>query len=159
MLRGLPILTILLWIYFTLPIITGIGLSSFVSGWVGLSLNLGAFIAEIFRAGISSVERGQLKAALALGMVPRQAFSRIVFPQAVRRVIPPLGSVWISLFKDTSIVSIIAVAELTYRARVASVQTYRPIEIFTALAVLYFVITYPQFLAVNRLYHRFRVKG
>jgi His/Glu/Gln/Arg/opine family amino acid ABC transporter permease subunit len=157
--RGTPLLVQLLWVYYSLPILTGITPSPFMAGLIGLTLNLTAFIAEIYRAGIVSIGRGQREAALSLGMNQLQSMYRIILPQAVRRVVPPLGSMWVSLFKDTALVSIIAVADLMYQAKVLSIQTYRPIEIFTAVAVIYFVITYPQARSVDWLYDRFRVRA
>jgi polar amino acid transport system permease protein len=157
--RGTPLLVQILWVYYSIPLIIDITPSAFQAALIALILNLGAFNAEIFRAGIQSIERGQREAALALGMTPVQALYRIILPQAVRRVIPPLGSMWVSLFKDTSIVSVIAVDELMYRGRVISTQTYRPLEIFTAVAFMYFCITYPQARLVDWLYERLRVRA
>ena len=83
---------------------------------------------------------------------------RVVLPQAVVRVIPPMATMWVGLFKDTAILSAIGVIELMFRAREIATDTYRPLEIFTVVAVLYFVLTYPQSLAVNALYRRFRMQ-
>jgi polar amino acid transport system permease protein len=157
--RGTPFLVQLLWVYYSLPILTGLRFSSFVSGLIALSINLGAFIAEIFRAGITSIEKGQREAALALGMTWWQMMVRIILPQAVRRVIPPLGSMWVSLFKDTSLVSVIAVSELMYQAKLVSIDTYRPMEVYTVLAAIYFLVTYPQARFVDRLFQRHRVRA
>lgn len=156
--RGTPLLVQLLWAYYSLPIITGLRLSGYTSALVALVLNMGAFNAEVYRSGITSIEKGQREAALALGMTWRQSMQRVILPQAVRRVIPPFGSTWVGLFKDTSLVSIIAVSELMYQAKVLSIETYRPVEIYTVLAIIYFVVTYPQARLVDRLYDRFRVR-
>jgi len=156
--RGTPLLVQLLWIYYSLPIATGLVLSPLNSALIGLSLNLSAFIAEIFRAGIQSIGRGQREAALAMGMNHWQSMYRVILPQAVRRIIPPMGSVWVSLFKDTSLVSIIAVTDIMYQAKVLSVQTYRPVEIYTVVAIIYFILTYPQARFVDWLFQRVRVR-
>ena len=156
--RSTPLLVQLLWFYYSLPIITGITFSSEVTAFIGLTLNLGAFIAEIFRAGIVSIGKDQIEAAAAIGMSHYQTMRRIILPQAVRRIIPPLGSTWVSLFKDTSLVSTIAVSELMYKGSVLSIQTYRPVEIYTVIAVIYFFTSYPQARLVDYLFSRFRVR-
>ena len=157
--RGTPLLVQLLWIYYSLPILTGLVLSPFLTAFVALTLNLSAFVGEIYRAGITSIARGQREAALSLGMSNWQAMRRIILPQSVRRVIPPLGSVWVSLFKDTAIVSVIAVSELMYRGKVLSIETYRPVEVYTSVALIYFVVTLPQARCVDWLFERLRVRA
>ena len=157
--RGTPLLVQLLWIYYSLPILTGLVLSPFLTAFVALTLNLSAFVGEIYRAGITSIGRGQREAALALGMSNRQAMRRIILPQSVRRVIPPLGSVWVSLFKDTAIVSVIAVSELMYKGQLLSIQTYRPVEVYTSVALIYFVVTLPQARWIDWLFERLRVRA
>lgn len=157
--RGTPLLMQLLWAYYSLPMITGIALSSVTTGVLALSLNLSAFISEIFRAGIQSIGRDQRDAALALGMNGDQVLRRIVLPQALRRIIPPLGSVWVSLFKDTSLVSVVVIKEMTYQANALNIETYRPVEVYTVLAVLYFLLTYPQARLVDLIYARLRVSN
>jgi His/Glu/Gln/Arg/opine family amino acid ABC transporter permease subunit len=141
--RATPILVQLLWIYDVLPSF-GLRLDPFWSAAVGLVINLGAYLSEVFRAGIISVGRGQIDGALALGMTPTQVFRTVVLPIAARRLLPPLASTWVGLFKDTSLASVIAVPELSYRANVLSVQTYRPLEVLTAIGAIYFLVTYPQ---------------
>jgi polar amino acid transport system permease protein len=158
-LRGTPLLVQILWIYYSLPILTGIVFSPFVSAAIALTLNLSAFISEVYRAGIQSIGRGQREAALALGMSQWQAMRRVILPQSIRRVLPPLGSIWVSLFKDTAIVSVIAVPELMYRGKVLSIETYRPVEIYTVVAIIYFLVTYPQARAVDWLFERARVRS
>jgi len=108
--------------------------------------------------GLPSLNPGQTAAGLALGMTPAQVMRRVVLPQAVIRVIPPMATMWVGLFKDTAILSAIGVIELMFRAREIATDTYRPLEIFTVVAVLYFVLTYPQSLVVNALYRRFRTQ-
>lgn len=156
--RGTPFLVQLLWLYYSIPTMTGIVLDSITTAIVGITLNLGAFIAETYRAGITSIDRGQREASLALGMTPAQVMRRIILPQALMRVMPPLANYWVTIFKDTSLFSLIAVFELTYQARFVAVETFRPLETYTLLAVIYFAITYPQARIVDWIYDRFRVK-
>jgi polar amino acid transport system permease protein len=156
--RTTPILTQLIWVFYALPFITGLTPSAFLASFAALSLNMGAFLGELFRAGITSIDRGQWEAAMALGMEARQVYRRIVLPQAFRRVAPPLMSYWVSLFKDTSIVSIIAVIELTYRARWSAMRTFLYLEMFTMLGIIYVLLTWPQCRVADWLYERLRVK-
>jgi polar amino acid transport system permease protein len=158
-LRGTPLIVQILWVYYSVPILTGIVFSPFVSAALALTLNLSAFVSEVYRAGIQSIGRGQREAALALGMSYWQAMRRVILPQSIRRVIPPLGSIWVSLFKDTAIVSVIAVPELMYRGKLLSIETYRPLEIYTAVAIIYFLVTYPQARGVDWLFERARVRA
>ncbi len=156
--RTTPIVVQIMWVYWVLPILAGVTLSGFHTGLVALSLNVAAFMAEIYRAGIMSINRGQTEASLALGMTSSQMMQRIIIPQAIIRMIPPMGTMWVSLFKDTAIISAIGVTELMFQAQYLAVDTYRPVEIFTVTAVIYFVITYPQSLGVNFLYKKFRTQ-
>lgn len=156
--RNSPQLMVVVWVFTALPLLTGITLSPLLSGVVALTLNVAAFIAEVYRAGITSIPVGQAQAALALGMTRSQLYRRVLLPQAVARVIPPLGSYWVSLFKDTSLLAVIGVAELMYQGRLVATDTYRPLEILTGVAIIYYVLAYPQALAVNFLYGRFHVQ-
>lgn len=149
--RGTPLLLQLYIIYQTGPF------TSFVAGYIGLTLNLTAFLAEVYRSGLSSVSQRQTEAALALGMTPHKTLLRIVIPQAVLRVIPPLGTYWVSLFRDSALVAFIGVAEVMHAAQQISVDSYRPFEAFTALAIIYMVITYPQARLVGWLHEKLRV--
>jgi polar amino acid transport system permease protein len=149
---------VVVWVFTVLPLVTGITLSPLLSGIVALTLNVSAFIAEVYRAGITSIPVGQTQAALALGMTRVQLYRRVLLPQAVARVIPPLGSYWVSLFKDTSLLAVIGVAELMYQGRLVATDTYRPVEIFTGVALIYYVLAYPQSLGVNLLFRRLRVQ-
>ena len=156
--RNTPVLVLVIWVFTVLPLLTGLALPPLASGILALSLNLTAFVAEVYRAGITSVAPGQTHAALALGMTRWQLYQRIVLPQALVSVLPALGSIWVSLFKDTSILSVIGVTELMYEGRMAAADTYRPLEIFTGVAVIYYILAYPQALGVNFLFHRLRVR-
>jgi len=156
--RNSPQLMVVVWVFTVLPLVTGITLSPLLSGIVALTLNVSAFVAEVYRAGITSISAGQTQAALALGMTRIQLYRRVLLPQAVARVIPPLGSYWVGLFKDTSLLAVIGVAELMYQGRLVATDTYRPVEIFTGVALIYYVLAYPQSLGVNFLFRRFRVQ-
>jgi polar amino acid transport system permease protein len=156
--RNTPVLVLVIWVFTVLPLLTGLALPPLASGILALSLNLTAFIAEVYRAGITSVAPGQTHAAFALGMTRWQLYQRIVLPQALVSVLPALGSICVSLLKDTSILSVIGVTELMYEGRMAAADTYRPLEIFTGVAVIYYILAYPQALGVNLLFHRLRVR-
>lgn len=156
--RNVPLLVLVLWVFTVLPLVTGVTLTPLVSGIVAVTLNLNAFVAEIYRAGITSIATGQSHAALALGMTRVQVLKRIVLPQAIVRVLPALGSMWVSLFKDTAILSVIGVGELMYEGRIVATDTYRPLEIFTGVAVIYYLLAYPQSLGVNWLFDKFQVR-
>lgn len=157
--RCTPILMQLFWFYYSLPVLLGLTLSSVVTGLVALSLNLTAYIAETVRAGIQAVSPGQGEAALAIGMTNWQKTKRIILPQAITKIIPPLGSIWVSLFKDTSLLSAIVVPEMMYQANIFANSTFRPVEIYTAVAIIYFIITFPQSRYVDRLYEKSRIKA
>jgi His/Glu/Gln/Arg/opine family amino acid ABC transporter permease subunit len=154
--RTTPFLVQLMWLFYALPRLGGPALSPFAAGAVALILNLSAFLSEIYRAGIMAIPRRQVEAGLALGFTYWNILSRITLPIAFRQMVPLTATVWITLFKDTSILSIIGTAELMYEARVIAVDTYRPLEIFTAVAVIYLLMTYPQSLYVNYLYDKYR---
>ncbi|HTS20460.1 MAG TPA: amino acid ABC transporter permease [Casimicrobiaceae bacterium] len=155
--RNLPLILVVYWAFYVLPIATGLGLSPFATGLAALALNVTAYNAETFRAGLGSIRRGQLEAAMALGMSRRQALRRVILPQAVRRILPVLASTWVSLFKDTSLVSVIAVGELAYVAMQIRAQTFRVLEMLTAMAVIYWLLGYPQAKLVDWIQRRYAV--
>jgi polar amino acid transport system permease protein len=157
--RLTPLLVQMLWIYTSLALITGITLSPFVAGLLALSMNSAAFLAEIFRSGLQSVPRGQHEATSALGFTPWQSMRRVIGPQALRTIIPPLGSGWVSAFKDTSLLAILGVPELLTQAQVISSSTFRPLEVFTTVGLIYLVLAYPQALLVEFLYARRRAEA
>jgi polar amino acid transport system permease protein len=156
--RNLPLILVVFWAFYVLPILTGLALSPLATGLLALVLNVTAYNAETFRAGINSIRKGQVEAALALGMTRTQALRRIVVPQAVRRITPVLASTWVSLFKDTSLVSVIAVTELAYVAMQVRAQTFRVLEMLTAMAVIYWLLGYPQAKLVDWIQRRYAVK-
>jgi polar amino acid transport system permease protein len=155
--RNLPLILLVYWAFYVLPILTGVGLSPLATGLAALSLNVTAYNAETFRAGINSIRRGQVEAAMALGMTRAQALRRVIVPQALRRILPVLASTWVSLFKDTSLVSVIAVTELAYVSMQVRAQTFRVLEMLTAMAVLYWLLGYPQAKLVDWMQRRMKV--
>jgi polar amino acid transport system permease protein len=155
--RNLPLILVVFWAFYVLPIMTGLGLSPLATGLAALALNVTAYNAETFRAGINSIRRGQSEAALALGMSRTEALRRVIVPQAVRRITPVLASTWVSLFKDTSLVSVIAVTELAYSAMQVRAQTFRVLEMLTAMAAIYWLLGYPQAKLVDWIQRRYAV--
>jgi His/Glu/Gln/Arg/opine family amino acid ABC transporter permease subunit len=141
--RNTPILVQLLWVYYVLPILLGIRLDALTACIIGLSIYASAFIAEVFRAGIQAVPAGHREAAQVLGLSPLQTFVRIVAPQAVRTVLPPLASNFVQLIKYSSLASVVSVGEVTRRGMELSSSTFRPLEIFSFIGVVYFVICWP----------------
>ena len=141
--RCTPVLVQLVWFYYALPILSGIEMSATTAGVLALSLYGGAFYSEIIRGGINSIEPGQTEAALALGMTPSQSMRRIVLPQALKRMVPPLMNQSIIQLKNTSLVSVLAVPDLLYQGQSAATETYRPLEVYTVIAIIYFVVLVP----------------
>jgi His/Glu/Gln/Arg/opine family amino acid ABC transporter permease subunit len=153
--RNLPLILVIYAAYYILPLALDVGLPPFATGLVALALNVSAYNGETFRAGILSIRQGQSDAALALGMSRWQAMREVVLPQAVRRVLPVLASTWVSLFKDTSLVSVIAVGELAYTAMRIRSQSFRVLEMLTAMAAIYWALGYPQAKLVDWLNRRY----
>ncbi len=153
--RGTPLLMQIMFAYYALPYI-GINLSGFFAGLLALSLNSAAYIAEIFRAGIESIERGQVEASRSLGMNFLQTMRYIVLPQAFRRVTPPLTNDFIILLKDTSLLSVIAVVELLRAAREMATWKVNP-STYTAAALIYLLMTLPLSQLVNYLERRYKI--
>jgi polar amino acid transport system permease protein len=141
--RSTPILVQLVWLYYALPILSGVQMDNVVSASVGIGLHEAAYIAEIFRAGIKSIDRGQLDAAKSIGMRYFQAMRRIILPQAVRRMIPPFINEFATLIKLTTLGSVLAVGELLHESENLINNTYRPLEVYTALAVAFLIIIFP----------------
>jgi His/Glu/Gln/Arg/opine family amino acid ABC transporter permease subunit len=155
--RNLPLILVIYTAYYILPVATGFSFSPVVTGIVALSLNVSAYNGETFRAGIASIRKGQSEAAYALGMTRWQTTRDIVLPQAVRRVLPVLASTWVSLFKDTSLVSVISVGELAYNSMRLRAQTFRVLEMLTAMAAIYWALGYPQAKLVDWINRRYAV--
>ncbi len=137
--RSTPLLVQAIWIHFALPAVTGVGTSAFGSALLALVLNVSAYCAEIIRAGILGVPNGQYQAAQALALPRWVAWWKVILPQALRLVVPPLVSSVISVFKATAILTVLAINDLTRVASRVSAYTYQPIEIYTAAAGLYFL--------------------
>ncbi|WP_432452583.1 MULTISPECIES: amino acid ABC transporter permease [unclassified Agarivorans] len=140
LIRSTPLLVQLFLIYYGLPQF-GLDLSPFLSGVLGLALNVGAYNAETIRAGIQSIGQGQTEAAKSIGMNHAQTMRRIILPQALRNIIPPLGNNFIILIKDTSLVSTITLVELTMKTQQLVGTTYKPFELYLAATMLYAVMT------------------
>ena len=138
--RSIPMLVMVLWVYYGLPVVLGLKLGVFVAGVVALALCDSAFEAEIFRAGIQSIERGQVEASKSLGLSYFQTMRHVILPQAIRRVLPPLGNQFVYMLKMSSLVSVIGLLELTRRANELTVTEYRPLEIYTVLVLEYLVL-------------------
>jgi polar amino acid transport system permease protein len=153
--RSTPTLAQLLWVFYALPILTGFALDPFTAGVTTLSCHYGAYLAEIFRAGILSLPMGQRQAALALGMTRAQAMRRVILPQAVTRMLPPIVSMFIVVTKESALVSMINLRELMWHAQSLAGFTMRSTEVLTVTAGIYMVLTYPQALLVNYLHRRY----
>jgi polar amino acid transport system permease protein len=147
--RNTPILVQLLWVYYVLPIVFSIRVSALAGIVIGLSLYMAAFISEVYRAGIQAVPKGHREAAQVLGLTPAQSFMRIVLPQAIRLTLPPLASNFVQLIKFSSLGAVISVSEITRRGMELSSSTFRPLEIFTFIAVVYFFICWPLAMAIR----------
>ena len=156
--RNLPLILVVYWAFYVMPIVSGIEFSAFTTVLLALCLNVSAYNSETFRAGIQSIRKGQTEAAVALGFSRSQAMFKIILPQAWRRVLPVLASTWVSLFKDTSLVSVIAVGELAHAAMTIRSQTFRVLEMLTAMAVIYWMLGYPQAKLVDWIREKYKVK-
>ncbi|MDB5817079.1 MAG: polar amino acid transporter, inner rane subunit [Rhizobacter sp.] len=151
--RCTPVLVQLVWFYYALPVLTGIEMSATTAAAVCLSLYGGAFYSEIVRGGIISIEAGQTDAAKALGMTRSQQLRRIVLPQAFKKMVPPLMNQSIMQLKNTSLLSVLAVPDLLYQGQVIAHDNYRPMEVYTFIAVAYFAVLLPVTLWAKRLEH------
>lgn len=138
--RGTPLLMQLFLVYFGIPLLTGRTIGAFATALVGLSIYTGAYMGEIVKAGISSVDAGQHEAAMALGMTWWQAFRHVVFPQAVRVIVPPAFGLFIALVKDSSLVSIIGFIELSRAGKLVIARTFQPFTIYFFVALVYFIL-------------------
>ena len=139
--RGTPLLIQIFLIYFALPVLLGTRVDPFVAAVSACSINAGAYIAEIFRAGILSVDKGQMEAGRSLGLSWFLTMKEIVVPQAFKRIIPPLGNEFIAMLKDSSLVSVIGFEELTRSGQLIIARTYGSFEIWTSVAIIYLVMT------------------
>lgn len=157
--RTTPPLVQLFWFYFGLPIVLAIEMTPFLAAALTFTIQSGAFFAEIFRAGIVSIEKGQWEAAKAIGMSHGQCMRRVVLPQAVKRMFPSMMERSIELMKTTTLVATVSYADLLFQANELAQKTFRPLEVFTVVALMYFVtISLVSFLAA-RLERRFARSG
>ncbi len=145
--RGTPLLVQIFMIYFALPMVIHQQINPYVAAVTACSINSGAYVSEIFRAGIQSIDKGQMEAGRSLGLTWVQTMRYIIMPQAFKAIIPPLGNEFIAMMKDTSLVSVIGFEELTRRGQLIIARTYGSFEIWSAVAVIYLVMT----LSISRL--------
>lgn len=152
--RCTPLLVQIIWFYYAFPVVIGVDIPGVVAAGLVLSLYTGAFYAEIVRGGINSIEQGQWDAARSLGLHYAQMMRLVILPQAFRRMIPPFMNQSIIQLKNTSLVSTIAVADLLYEGQMITAATYRPLEVYTMVAVLYFAVLFPATLAAQEVERR-----
>ena len=155
--RLTPILFQIVVVFFLIPILFDVSVPAFSSGVIALSLNYGAFFAEIFRAGVQSVDKGQWEAAESMGISRTRTLVRVIYPQALKRMLPPIGNMLISLTKDTSLVSVIGVAELFNTAQNVGASTFRQIEVLLVVSLFYLVINLPLAIQAERMNRRLNV--
>lgn len=141
--RCTPVLVQIVWFFFALPIVIGVEIPAWLAAGIGLTLYMGCFATEIFRGGIISIDKGQWQAAQAIGMTYGQMMRHIILPQAVRRMIPPFVNQSIIQFKNTALLYVVAVPDLMYTGYLVVSETYRPLEVYTGVAIAYFAILYP----------------
>ncbi|ANN75924.1 amino acid ABC transporter permease [Bordetella flabilis] len=156
-LRGIPIIVLLFYIYFVMPD-AGLSLTAVQAAIIGLGIAYSAYQAENFRAGIEAIDRGQIEAAMAMGMSWSLTMRRVVLPQAVRIVLPPYGNIMIMMLKDSSQASTITVAELALQGKLIAVSTFKNATVFTLVALMYLVMCVPLILFVRHLEKRNAVK-
>jgi len=152
--RDTPLLVQLFFLYFGLPVF-GISLSALVTGIIGIGLNYSAYLAEVYRAGIEGVPRGQWEAARALNFSHGQTWVQIILPQAVRKVIPALGNYFIAMFKDTPILASITVLEMLEQAQIVGSENFRYLEPMTEVGLLFILVSYPASLLIRQLEVRY----
>ena len=157
--RATPELVLLVWAFFAFPVLTGIHPGPFWTAVTALGIQAGAFISEAVRAGVLSIRLGQIRAGLTLGMTRSQVIRRVVLPQALIRMLPPLGSQVVSTIKGTAIASVIAVPELIRQSQIVANQTFQPFAIYTVIMVIYFMLAFPVARASDRFYQRVAALG
>jgi polar amino acid transport system permease protein len=149
--RCTPLLVQIVWFYFALPIVLQVELPDWFAAGLGLTLYMGAFATEIFRGGIISIDKGQWQASRALGMTWPELMRHIILPQAIKRMVPPFVNQSIIQLKNTSLLYVVAIPDLMYTGSIIVSDTFRPLEVYTAVAIAYFVILYPLTLYAARL--------
>lgn len=149
--RGTPMITQLFIVYFGSYVLFGLDMNPFVAGIIAVSLNSGAYVAEIIRSGIQSIDKGQMEAGRSLGMTQGMTMKEIIMPQAVKNILPALCNEFITVIKETSIVSVIGVTDLMYNVNIVRGISFKPLEPLLIAAVIYFVLTFGLSKAVNIL--------
>ena len=157
--RAIPLLVLILWIYYGLPIMTGLSFSPFVSGIIALAISESAFQAEIFRAGINSIKKSQWEAGSSLGLTFYKRLRLVILPQAIKNILPALGNQFVYVLKMSSLVSIIGIGDLTRKANELVVSTYRPLEIYTFLILEYLILILIVSYFVRKLERKLKVDG
>ena len=157
--RTTPPLVQLFWFFFALPMLVRVEMTPFVAAALTFSIQSAAFFAEVFRGGIVSVERGQWEAGRALGMTPPQVLRRVVLPQAVKRMVPAFLERAIELMKTTTLVATVSYADLLFQANEVAQKTFRPLEVFTVAALLYFTVIWGVSLLAQALERRLALSG
>ena len=141
--RCTPVLVQIIWFFFALPIIIDVDLPGWLAAGIGLTLYMGCFATEIFRGGIISIDKGQWQAARAIGMTYVEMMRHIILPQAIRRMVPPFVNQSVIQFKNTALLYVVAVPDLMYTGYLVVADTYRPLEVYSGVAIAYFVLLYP----------------
>ena len=149
--RGTPMITQLFIVYFGSYVLFGLDMNPFIAGIIAVSLNSGAYVAEIIRSGIQSIDKGQMEAGRSLGMTQSMTMKEIIMPQAVKNILPALCNEFITVIKETSIVSVIGVTDLMYNVNIVRGISFRPLEPLLIAAVIYFILTFGLSKAVNIL--------
>jgi polar amino acid transport system permease protein len=149
--RCTPLLVQIVWFYFALPIVLQVELPDWLAAGLGLTLYMGAFATEIFRGGIISIDKGQWQASRALGMTWPELMRNIILPQAIKRMVPPFVNQSIIQLKNTSLLYVVAIPDLMYTGSIIVSDTFRPLEVYTVVAISYFIILYPLTLWAARL--------
>jgi polar amino acid transport system permease protein len=149
--RCTPLLVQIVWFYFALPIVLDVSMPDWFAAGLGLTLYMGAFATEIFRGGIISIDKGQWQASRALGMTWPELMQHIILPQAIKRMTPPFVNQSIIQLKNTSLLYVVAIPDLMYTGSIIVSDTFRPLEVYTVVAIAYFVILYPLTLWAARL--------
>ena len=139
--RAIPLLVFILWVYYGVTLVSGLNIEAFWAGVICLMLLYSAFLAEIYRAGLQAIDKGQREAALSTGLSRTRAFAKVIWPQAWRIIIPPMANNFVGIIKDSSLVGIIGVNELMRQSQIAVSLTFRPFELYTAAMVIYIVLT------------------
>lgn len=145
--RAIPPLVFILWMYFGVTLVTGLNIEAFWSGVICLTLQYAAWLAEIYRAGLQAIDKGQREAALSTGLSRTRAFAKVIWPQAWRIIIPPMANNFVGIIKDSSLIGVIGLNELMRQSQIAVSLTFRPFELYTAAMVIYIVLT----LAIARM--------